>query len=194
MSATTAGKSVALNALALELLTLHSGFPGNTGANEVTGGAYAPVACTFSASAAGSARTLNAPVVVNVPATTVGWAAIWNAAKTVCAGYSPNGGDPKEFQVDAATDTVRCPAHGYANGQTIVFYGDTTPSPLTEGQVYYARDCTTDTFKVAASSGGAAIDLTTGGSSACVVSKITLEVYGGAGTHTIQSWSFGAPH
>lgn len=193
MSVTTVGKNDMLGALALERISLHTAFPGQTGANEVTGGAYTRGVSTFGAAAAGT-RSLSASVAISVPATSVAWVGNWNAAGTKFNAYSPNGGDPKEFQVDAATDVVRCPAHGFTDGRTIAFYGDTVPSPLTEGQIYYARDCTTETFKVAASSGGAAIDLTTAGGAACVVSGITVEVYGGAGTHTISAWSIGLPN
>ena len=34
--------------------SLHDGYPGNTGANEVTGGTYARVAMTFAAASGGS--------------------------------------------------------------------------------------------------------------------------------------------
>lgn len=193
MSCTTVAKNDMLNALALERISLHTAFPGQTGANEVSGGSYARGTSTFGAAASGT-RSLSSPVAISVPACTVAWVGNLNAAGTKFNAYSPNGGDPKEFQVDAAADTVRCPSHGYTDGQTITFYGDTVPSPLVEGQVYYARDCTTDTFKVAASSGGSVIDLTTAGGSACTVSRITLEVYGGAGTHTISSWAIGLPN
>lgn len=193
MSITTARKNEMLDALALERISLHTGFPGQTGANEVSGGTYARGTCTFAAASAG-VRNLSAAVTLNVPACTVAWVGNWNAAGTKFNAYSPNGGDPKEFQVDAATDAVRCPAHGFVDGQTITFYGDTVPSPLTEGAVYYVRDATTDTFKVAATSGGSVIDLTTAGGSACTVSRITLEVYGAAGTHQIAGWSIGLPN
>jgi hypothetical protein len=192
MSIVTAAKNAMLDALLFERLSLHTGFPGATGANEVAGGGYARVVVTFGAAASG-ARSLTASANVTVPACTVAWAGVWTAAGVFRA-YSPNGGNPLEFQVQTAADTITAPAHGYSDGQTIVFYGDTCPSPLVEGTVYYVRDSTADTFKVAASAGGAVIDLTTTGGSACVVSRITLEVYGGAGTHTISAWSIGLPN
>jgi len=181
-----------LDALDVASLSLHTAFPGTTGTNEVTGGSYARQAVTFGAASAG-VRTLSAAATADVPAGNVAWAGLWSSGGTFVA-YSPNGGNPKEFQVDATADTISCPAHGYSDTQTIVFYGDTCPNPLVEGTVYYVRDATTDTFKVAASSGGAAIDLTTAGGSACLVSRITVEVYGGAGTHTINTWSIGLPN
>lgn len=193
MSVTVNGKNEMLDALDVVSLSLHTAFPGATGANEVTGGSYARQAVTFGAAAAG-VRTLSAASNVPVPATSVGWAGLWATGGTTFQAYSPNGGNPKEFQVNATADTISCPAHGYSDTQTIVFYGDTCPNPLAEGTVYYVRDAATDTFKVAATSGGAAIDLTTSGGSACLVSSITVEVYGGAGTHTINTWSIGLPN
>lgn len=192
MSFTTTAKNTMLGAISPQKASLHSAFPGQTGASEISGGGYAKVAVTFNA-ASGAVRTLSASAVFNVPATTVGWCGLWDNTGTTFYGYSPNDGNPLEFIADISTDTIRSLSHGYSDGQTIVFYGDTCPSPLVEGQVYYARDCTTDTFKVAASAGGSPIDLTTAGGSACAVSKITLQVYGGVGTHTINTWSIGLP-
>lgn len=193
MSITVTGKNAMLDALDVVSLSLHTAFPGATGANEVTGGTYARKAATFGAAAAG-VRTMSAAVTPDVPACTVAWAGLWDTAGTTFMAYSPNGGNPKEFQVDATADTISCPSHGYSDTQTVVFYGDTVPNPLVEGTVYFVRDSTTDTFKVAATSGGAVIDLTTAGGSACLVSKITQEVYGAAGTHTINTWSIGLPN
>lgn len=190
MSFTVTARNDALNAITIDAMSLHSGFPGTTGANELTGSGYARQACSFNA-AAGNVRTLAAVTNFGVGAGhTVRWAGLW--AGSTFKGYSPNGGNPKEFFADATTDVVTCPGHGYADGQTIVFYGGTVPAGTIEGTIYYTRDCTTDTFKVAATSGGAAIDLTGAGAADCVVSRIFEDTYGGAGTHTVNSWSLGA--
>lgn len=189
MSFSTTAKNTVLNAIAPDAISLHSGFPGNTGANELSGSGYARAACTFNA-ASGGVRTINAAVNLTVGAGhTVRWAGIWQAGTFL--GYSPNGGNPKEFQASASLDAITCPAHGYADTQKIAFYGDTVPAGLTEGTVYFVRDATTDTFKVAATSGGAAIDLTGIGGAGCVVSAIVEDSYGGASTHTVSSWSLG---
>src|SRR5690606_6534718 len=47
VSITVNGKNAMLDALDLASLSLHTGFPGSTGANEVTGGSYARQAVTF---------------------------------------------------------------------------------------------------------------------------------------------------
>lgn len=188
----TTAKDVMLDALVITQASAHTAFPGSTGANEVAGGGYARVAATFAA-ASGGARALSAGVNLTIPAgTTVRWLGFWSGA--TFRGYAPNAGVPKEFFASATTDIVTCPAHGYVDTNKIVFYGDTTPAGLTEGTVYYVRDATADTFKVAASAGGASIDLTGTGGSGCVVSAITEEVYGGGGTHTISNWALGLPN
>lgn len=75
--------------------------------------------------------------------------------------------------VDAAGDTIELEGHGLADGDTIEFTVSGTgvlPVPLALQTVYYAKlitlaDGSTDEnrFQVAATSGGAAIDLTTTG-------------------------------
>jgi len=94
-----------------------------------------------------------------------------------------------EFSVDLAADTVKAPAHGQANGGRIVFIGGTPPGGLVEGTVYFVRDAATDTFKVAATAGGAAIDLTAEPAARCVVAAIVPETYGAQGTYTVNAGS-----
>lgn len=189
---TTTAKNNALDGLTITDASLHSGFPGSTGANELSGGGYARLPVTFAA-ASGGTRSLSAALNFTVGAgATVRWCGFWNGSTFL--GYAANAGVPKEFIVTVATDTINCLAHGFVNTNKVVFFGDTVPAGLTEGQVYYVRDATTDTFKVAATPGGSAIDLTSAGGSACAVSTITEEAYGGGGTHTITSWSLGLPN
>lgn len=178
-----------LDAVTIDSMSLHSGFPGATGANELTGGGYARQTTDFNA-ASGAVRTLSAAETFTVGAGhTVRWVGLWLA--TTFRGYSPNGGSPQEFAVNISTDVVTCVGHGFSDTNTIVFYGGTVPSPLVEGTVYYARDATSDTFKVAATSGGAAIDLTGTGAADCVVSRIFEDAYAGADTHQISTFSIG---
>lgn len=192
MSLTTTAKNTMLDALTITLASLHSGFPGLTGANEVAGGApaYAKKAVTFGASS-GGVRTTSGSVTFDVPATTVRWVGLWNVG--VFVGYAPNGGTPKEFVATPSTDTVNCTAHGWSDTQKIVFYNGTVPTGLTEGTVYFVRDAATDSFKVASTAGGSAIDITAAGSTDCVVSAITEDVYASQGTHTLTTGVVGLP-
>ena len=89
----------------------------------------------------------------------------------------------------ASNDTVYSEAHGYSDTQKIVFINGTPPGGLTEGTTYFVRDATTDTFKVAATSGGAAINLTGAASFGCVVCGITETLYPAQGLHTLSTAS-----
>ena len=66
---------------------LHTADPGaaNTATAEVTGGtpAYARKAVAWNAANASGVATQTADVVLDVPAVTVAWASLWNAAGTV---------------------------------------------------------------------------------------------------------------
>lgn len=183
-------KNVMLSALAPTAASLHTGFPGSTGINEVTGGSYArqtPVLGGYS----GGVRVTTSNT-WNVPAgTTVRWVGYWAGANFM--EYAPNGAVPKEFIATPSTDVIACTGHGYADTQKVVFYNGTPPAPLVEGTIYFVRDAATDTFKVASTSGGAAIDLTSAGSTGCQVSIIIEDVYASAGPHTINSATFGLP-
>lgn len=193
MTIPTATKDNLLNGQTFTQASLHVSFPGATGANEVTGGApaYARKNITVNASSGGS-RTQAASVTFDVPATTVRWVGFWNGAAFV--GCAPNGGQtPKNFMAVPSSGIVYSVAHGWADTQKIVFFNGTTPGGLTEGTVYFVRDSTTDTFKVAATAGGAAIDITSASSFQCVVCAITEDVYAAQGTHQLTTSSFVIP-
>jgi hypothetical protein len=68
----------------------------------------------------------------------------------------------------ALTDVITSPAHGFVDTDPVYVLGDSLPTGIAEGTEYFVRDVTTDTFKLAATSGGAAIDLTTVGSGTVV--------------------------
>lgn len=180
-----ASKNAMLTQLATLLThaSLHSSFPGATGTNEITGGGYARKAVGFAAPSAGSMDITAAQLFDVGAGATVGWVGGWGAlAAGTYYSYAPNGSTAVlDFTADTATDVVTAPAHGFTDTQTIVFYGGTPPGGLTEGTTYFVRDSTTNTFKVSATSGGVAIDLTSVGSAQCVVSRIVIETFAGAG-------------
>lgn len=180
-------KNNMLNGQPFTLASLHTAFPGTTGANEVAGGApaYAQKAITINAASGGS-RLLNAAVTFDVPATTVRWVGFWNAA--VFVGCAPNGGaTPFNFMAVPSSDTIYAVAHGLVNNTKVTFFNGSPPGPLVEGTVYFVVNAATDTFQVAATLGGAAIDLTTAATFGCVVCVITEDVYGAQGTHQLTA-------
>ena len=88
MPYTTNGRNEMLDALTATHASLHTGLPGDAGANEVSGGTYARQAITFAAAAAGARDSSNQPV-FDVPAgTTVAYVAFWDAITAGnCKGY-----------------------------------------------------------------------------------------------------------
>ena len=107
----------------------------------------------------------------------------WSAASIILTGTSPfflspalvseGGSDVSMFGVrgligntgvtaNTTDDTFTTASpHYMASGQAITFAGTTPPGNIVFGTTYYVRDVTSTTFKVAATIGGAAIDLIT---------------------------------
>ena len=102
-------KNIMLDAITVNLISLHDGDPGSAGANnEVSGGGYARVAATFNAASAGQ-RVLNADVDFDGPASDpVTWMGVWNSSGSVFMGRTPLTGDAAfnslgEFTIVATT-------------------------------------------------------------------------------------------
>lgn len=193
MPFTTTAKNAMLNALRVSMThaSLHSSFPGGAGSNELSGGGYARKATSYDA-AAGGETDLSAAALFDVGAgVTVGWVGAWGASTGgTFYGYAPNGSTGvEEFTADASSDAITAPGHGFSDDETIVFYGGTPPAGLTEGTVYFVRDAATNSFKVAATQGGGAINLTSAGSNLCVVSRIVEEVFAGAGQVNVTEFT-----
>lgn len=70
--------------------------------------------------------------------------------------------------VDAGTDVVSLATHGLLDGQAITFGGTALPTGITANKLYFLRDKATGTFKVAATPGGAAVDMTSAGTSVTI--------------------------
>ena len=88
---------------------------------------------------------------------------------------------------------VYSPSHGLIDTTAIVFVGGTPPAPLVEGTTYFVRDSALDSFKVTATAGALAIDLTAPSSFGCVVCAITEQIYGAQNTHTLSTATFAIP-
>jgi hypothetical protein len=179
-------------------LGLGSGDPSTTGANELAGGSYARVPITWAAAASGARALSGTPYSVNVPAgSTVRWYLFFSASTSgTYYGCVPAGsGSRRAFSVpDATNDILESPAHGLSNAQKIVVWpvvGAALPTGLSEGTVYHVRDVTTDDFKLAATAGGAAIDLTAIGDGEWQL--IVEETFSNAGIYRVDSASIELP-
>jgi hypothetical protein len=185
--AAVAVKNAALDAINFTHASLHTDYPGTTGANEVVGGSYARKAITVNAASAG-VRLLNAGVTFDIPACTVKWIGFWDGVTFLFA--VPNGGaTPKNFMAVPTTDIVYATGHGWSDTQKVVSFG-VPPTGVTEGVTIFVRDATTDTFKLSLTSGGTAIDLSAAASFGCVLCAIQEDVYGSPDTHSLTLFSF----
>lgn len=165
-------------------------------ATEASGGspAYARQLVTWGAAASGQKSNTNA-LTFELPAGTYAFLTLWNTATlnsgTQYRGYLPLNGSVKGFGTVDATDltnnTITSSGHGLVNGDRVIVYNvfaETIPGGLTEGAVYFVVGATADTFQVALTSGGAAVDLvTTQGE--LYLQKVIPEVYGAQGQLTV---------
>lgn len=78
MALITATKNFMLDSLTFTHASLHTGDPGATGVNEVTGGSYARQTITMGAAAAGVRAASNQPTFNVPPATTITHVGLWN--------------------------------------------------------------------------------------------------------------------
>lgn len=77
----------------------------------------------------------------------------------------------------ATTDTLELDGHGFDDDTALQFRtagGGTLPSPIVEGTTYYAIVVDEWHFQIAASAGGAAIDLTTEGTTFTVYAPLPI--------------------
>lgn len=174
------------------------GTPGTTAtaaATEATGGspAYARQAVTWGAASSGQ-KTNSGALTFDVPAGTYGFLTFWNTATlnsgTQYRGYAPINGSVKGFGEVDATDvtnnTITSSAHGLANADRVILFNvfaESIPTGITEGGVYFVVGAATDTFQIALTSGGAAVDLT--GQGECYFQKVIPEVFASQGQITV---------
>ncbi len=177
-------------------MSLHTAFSA-TGANEVTGGAYAKQSITYSAAASRSKASSGTVSFTGLPAsTTVGWLGLWDSTSTIFKGMVANGGAERSFQVDLTNNRFYCEGHGMVDGDRMVVTGAILPTGITEGAPLYVVGTTAgdpDYLQASLTAGGAPIDITTNQPSADArLSKIVLEVYNAAGSqHDITSFTTG---
>lgn len=155
--------------------SLHTADPGASGSSEVTGGSYARQAITFNAAGSGQVAVAANVAFTGMPAADVLYIGYW-ADDGRFIGSGPNGA-LKNATATASDDTFTSSNHGLSDGMTVALLaplGGSLPTGVSADTVYYVRDATTHTFKLAATSGGSAINLTTdGGARARQVQRVT---------------------
>lgn len=70
----------------------------------------------------------------------------------------------KNYTVDHTTDTFILTAHGYLNGDMLIFLPGNIPPEITAGVIYFVVNKTTNDWQVSLTSGGSAVALTANGS------------------------------
>lgn len=160
-------------------------------AGEASGGspAYARQGVVWGA-ASGKAKSNTGALTFDVGPGTYGFYTLWTAVTgntTEYRGYLPFGGNVKGmFSVDTTltNDQLLSVAHGLANDDRVMLFNvfsEALPTGLAEGTIYYVVNVTTNAFKVSATQGGAAVDITALGGGEGFWQKVVPEVFGAQG-------------
>lgn len=175
------------------------GVTATAASTEAVGGApaYARIAAVWSA-ASGSVKLHSGTLTFDVPAGTYGFFTFWNTSTLnsgtqylgycVFGGASPKKGFGEVAAADVTADTITSSGHGLVNTDRVIFFnvvGETIPTGITEGAAYFVVGATTDTFQIALTSGGAAVNLT--GQGEVYFEKVVPEVFAGQGQITVAT-------
>lgn len=148
---------------------LNSGHPGETGANELSGGSYARQSIAFAAAAAGHTdnTTLEQWDLTGVTAGTVFFLTEWDAVSGGNAIWAvPLVGLAATFTAQASTDALTSYGHGYSDADRVYVKaasGSALPAGLAEDTLYFVVGSTASTFQLSATLAGAAINITADG-------------------------------
>lgn len=178
--------------------SLHSAYPGATGANELAGGspAYARKAIAWGAAANGQ-KTLAAAVTFDVPAGDVKWVGFWSSeAVPKFLGSAPAGasGAIRPFTVnDTTLDQLESAAHGLVVGDkvAILALGQTLPTGLTDGTIYKVATVVDANKITLQTEAGGALDITAAGNG--YLQKCVPETFAAQGTYQLSSATLELP-
>ena len=172
MGFNTNGLNLAAAGLAAGIthISVHETIPDATGSAEVAGGSYTRQAVAWNV--AGGVIANTAQLTHAIPAgSDAAFYGGWNAG----SGGTFYGGIPRTGpgqslsgfgSVDAAgvtANAIQSAAHGLANDMTVALsnvLAESLPAGLSEGVVYFVVGATTDTFQVALTLAGAAVNIT----------------------------------
>jgi hypothetical protein len=162
-------RNTAYTAPATVYLALSTTVPTDAGSfTEVTGGNYARQSIAFSAAASrqiANSGTVTFPTALTDWGTILGWGLYDASSSGNLLFHGEMLSTPRLTTVDPSTDVFTSTSHGFAdtNRVQVEMENGTLPSPLADNTTYFVRDAATNTFKLALTSGGAAIDITTAG-------------------------------
>jgi hypothetical protein len=174
---------------------LNTADPGETGANEATGGSYARQQTAFPASSAGTLANTSNIDFVSMPAVGGNGIVAWSVWDAVSAGtnlwngwFSTVSGLAECRSGDLATDDIQSVAHGLATDDRVEFEtieGLTIPAGITAGTLYFvlASGLTTDAFRISTTSGGGTLNITAAGSA--VWRKVTPKLVNSGDTFRV---------
>lgn len=166
--------NTAYTAPATVYMALFTAAPSDSGGGtEVSGGSYARAAITnnttnwpaFAAGLKSSGAAINFATPSADWGTVVAWALFDASSAGNMLVWGLLGGLPKQFIADV-NDTLTSQGHGFSDGQKVrveALENVNLPTGLSANTDYFVRDSATNTFKLAATAGGAAIDITADG-------------------------------
>lgn len=172
------------------------GVTATAASTEATGGspAYARQAVVWGAAASGVKANTGA-LTFDVPAGTYGFFSYWSTSTLnsgtqyrgycVFGGATPKRGFATVDSADVTANTITSSGHGLNNTDRVIFYNvvsETIPAGITEGGAYWVVGSATDTFQIALTSGGAAVDLT--GQGEVYWEKVVPEIFASQGQIT----------
>ncbi len=150
-------------------MSLHDSHPGETGANELTGGSYARQSTAFDASASGVSQNTSIETFTNIDGAPneIGYLGFFDAATVGnFLWYAPLGGTPATFTAADTGDLFTSFGHGMIDTNRVfvtAWPGSALPTGAAEATDYFIISATTDTFQISLTSGGAAVTLTSDG-------------------------------
>lgn len=151
-------------------ISLHTADPGETGANEASGGSYARQQAPFGAAASGTLSNTGNIDFASMPAATIVAWAVWDAVSAgncFWTGWFSTVGRIGIHHTETADDNIYSPDHGLVNDDRVVMEqieGETMPGGLTAGTIYWVTGTPgQDDFQLSTTQDGGAVDITSDG-------------------------------
>lgn len=175
----------------------HVGALTDLSGTEVTGGSYARQAVTWAAAGtpaagqSGNTGALTIPIPVSTTPVALGLYDALSAGNLLgIVPYGSSGQLVDGVATVATSDTFTSVAHGLTTDDRVWFTtitGDTLPTGLSSTTLYFVRatGLTADTFTIATTSGGAAVDITAAGE--CAFWKTVPNTFASAGNLTVAA-------